>query len=289
MTEFDTLFRAAGVDGWLHALDLASGREIAHGADEPVVAASVFKIPVLVEMCRQADAGEIDLAEQVTLPVAGRAPGPTGLSMGLDASTLSWRDMALSMIVVSDNAATDVLCDRLGIARINATLRALGLPGTQLEGDCRYLFAQMAKDAGYDSPADVPAQLDPELPSRLRALQPLLTNRTTPRETSRLLAAIWRDEIASKDSCALMRRILGAQVWPHRLASGFPEDEVRTAGKTGTLVTIRNEAGVVSWPRGHHYAVSVFTRSHEVRRAKHPEQDRVIGQAARRAVDLLRG
>ena len=118
MTEFDTLFRAAGVDGWLHALDLASGREIAHGADEPVVAASVFKIPVLVEMCRQADAGEIDLAEQVTLPVAGRAPGPTGLSMGLDASTLSWRDMALSMIVVSDNAATDVLCDRLGIARI---------------------------------------------------------------------------------------------------------------------------------------------------------------------------
>lgn len=285
---FETLFRSAAVDGWLHAMDLASGREIAWQADEPVVAASVFKIPALVELCRQADAGQLSLSEPVLVPLEGRAPGPTGLSVGLDAATLSWRDLALSMIVVSDNAATDVICTRLGIDRINATMRALGLPGTQLEGDCRFLFAQMVQDAGGHTRADFPAKPDLELLSRLRALQPLQTNRTTPREASRLLAAIWRDEAASADGCALMRRILGAQVWPHRLASGFPEDDVRTAGKTGTLVTVRNEAGVVSYPDGRHYAVSVFTRSHEVR-AKHPAQDRVIGQAARLAIDLLRG
>ncbi|HSW12841.1 MAG TPA: serine hydrolase [Solimonas sp.] len=286
--DFDALFRAAGVDGWLHALDLSSGREIDHGADQPVVAASVFKIPVLVELCRQADAGQIDLAEAVHVPAEDRAAGSTGLSMGLDAATHSWRDLALSMIVVSDNATTDVLCARLGLDRINAAMAALGLPGTQLEGDCRYLFAQMAADAGCTGLADFPPKPDPELLGRLRVLQPLLTNRTTPREATRLLVAIWRDQAASTESCALMRRILGAQVWPHRLASGFPEDEIRTAGKTGTLIIVRNEAGVVSYPDGSHYAVSVFTRSHEVR-AKHPAQDRAIGQAARLAVDLLRG
>ena len=287
-SQFDALFRSAAVDGWLHALDLADGREIEYRADEPVVAASVFKIPVLVELCRQADAGQIDLTEANTLPVPGRAPGPTGLSMGLDAATLSWRDQALSMIVVSDNATTDSLIGRLGLERINATMRAMGLPGTQLEGDCRQLFAQMTEDAGYSSRSEFPAKPDMELLRRLRALQAPRTNRTTPRETSRLLAAIWRDEAASPEGCALMRRILGAQVWPHRLASGFPEDDVRTAGKTGTLVTVRNEAGVVSYPDGRHYAVSVFTCSHAVR-TKHPAQDRAIGQAARLAVDLLRG
>lgn len=286
--DFESLFRSAAVDGWLYALDLASGREIAWQADEPVVAASVFKIPALVELCRQADAGELSLAEPVLVPFADRAPGPTGLSVGLDAATLSWRDLALSMIVVSDNAATDVICTRLGIDRINATMLALGLPGTQLVGDCRYLFTQAGQDAGGRSSADFPVKPDRDLLARLRVLQPLQTNRTTAREASRLLASIWRDEAASADGCALMRRILGAQVWPHRLASGFPEDDVRTAGKTGTLVTVRNEAGVVSYPDGHHYAVSVFTRSHDVR-AKHPAQDRVIGQAARLAVDLLRG
>ena len=285
--DFESLFRAAAVDGWLHALDLASGREIAWQADEPVVAASVFKIPVLVELCRQADAGELSLAEPVLVPLEGRAAGPTGLSVGLDAATQSWRDLALSMIVVSDNAATDVICTRLGIDRINAAMRALDLPGTQLEGDCRHLFAQMSEDAGGHALAAFPAKPDIELLLRLRVLQPRLTNRTTPREASRLLAAIWRDQAASAEGCALMRRILAAQVWPHRLASGFPEDDVRTAGKTGTLVTVRNEAGVVSYPDGRHYAVSVFTRSHDVR-AKHPAQDRVIGQAARLAVDLLR-
>jgi beta-lactamase class A len=284
---FDALFRSAAVDGWLHALDLASGREIAYRADEPVVAASVFKIPVLVELCRQADAGQIALDEPVAVPLAGRAPGPTGLSMALDQATLSWRDLALSMIVVSDNAATDILCDRLGIGRINQAMRSLGLPGTQLAGDCRHLFAQMAEDAGCDGLAGFPVQPDAELLARLRVLQPLQTNRSTPREASQLLAAIWRDQAASAESCTLMRRILGAQVWPHRLASGFPEDDVRTAGKTGTLVTVRNEAGVVSYPDGRHYAVSVFTRSHQVQ-AKHPAQDRAIGQAARLAVDLLR-
>ncbi len=284
--KFEDIFRAADVDGYVHARDLASGREVGFQPDAAVVAASVFKVPVLVELFRQADAGLIDLAERVTVPVADRAPGPTGLSVMLDPVAMSWRDLALSMIVVSDNAATDVICARVGLRQVNATMRELGLPGTVVDGDCRGLFAQMAQDAGVADLASFPTQPGLELISRLRVLNADTTNRTTPREISRLFELIWTDRAASAASCAHLRRILGAQVWPHRLAAGFPEAHIKTAGKTGTLVIVRNEAGVVSFADGRHVAVSVFTRSHEPR-AKHPAQDAAIGKAARLAVELL--
>jgi beta-lactamase class A len=84
-----------------------------------------------------------------------------------------------------------------------------------------------------------------------------------------------------------MRRILLSQVWPHRLASGFPEDNVTTGGKTGTLVIVRNEVGVVLYPDGTTYAVATFTRSHRIR-AKNPRADAVIGAVARAATTYLR-
>lgn len=284
---FEAIFKAAAVDGYVHAKDLGSGREIGYRSDAAVVAASVFKVPVLVELFRQADAGLINLSEAVIVPVAGRSFGPTGLSVMLDPVTLSWRDLALSMIVVSDNAATDVICARVGLDKVNATLDTLGLPGTRVDFDCRELFVQMGQDAGVARLADFPPQPDADLIRRLRVLDAHATNRTTPREISRLFEMIWTDRAASPESCAQMRRILGAQVWPHRLASGFPEDRIRTAGKTGTLVTVRNEAGMVSYDNGRNIAVSVFTRSHQAR-AKHPAQDAAIGKAARLAADLLR-
>ncbi len=285
-TRFEDIFKAAGVDGFVHAKDLGSGREIGYRSDSAVVAASVFKVPVLVELFRQSDAGLIDLGEAVTVPVADRAPGPTGLSVMLDPVTMSWRDLALSMMVVSDNAATDVICAKVGLDAVNATMRTLGLPGTAVDFDCRGLFGQMAQDAGVADLASFPAQPGVELIRKLRVLDATATNRTTPREISRLFEMIWTDRVASPGSCTQMRRILGAQVWPHRLASGFPEDHIKTAGKTGTLVIVRNEAGVVSDGTGRHFAVSVFTRSHQVR-SKHPAQDAAIGKAARLAVDLL--
>jgi beta-lactamase class A len=76
-------------------------------------------------------------------------------------------------------------------------------------------------------------------------------------------------------------------VWPHRLASGFPEDDVRTGGKTGTIITWRNEVGVATYADGSRYAIATFTRSHQAR-MKHPAADAAIGAAARLAVDALR-
>ncbi|HEX2315958.1 MAG TPA: serine hydrolase [Thermomonospora sp.] len=281
-------FRDAGVTGWLAALDVDTGRRVGVRPDEPVVVASVMKLPLLVALHRRAAAGALDLTERVTLRPADRTAGPTGLAMLRDEVTISLRDLAALMITVSDNAAADALFARVGVATVNAVLADLGLHRTHVAGDCRALFDSMVADAGVAERDELWAVLDePGMLGRLGALDPARTSRSTPAETARLLAAIWRDEAAPAAHCAQMRRLLGLQVWPHRLASGFPYDDVRVSGKTGTLPTIRNEAGVVEYPDGGRYAVAVFTRSVSTA-AVLPRADAVIGTAARLAVEYLR-
>lgn len=289
MTAIEAAFASAGVDGWLHAVDLATGAAVGHAPDEAVVLASVFKVPVVLELFRQAAEGQLDASELVTVPAEGRSPGPFGLSAMRDPVTMSWRDLAWLMMGVSDNAATDVICDRVGIEQVNLTLKRLGLEQTFLVGACRDLFDSIFEDLGVqDASAAAEVDLtDPCVVDGLRVMDPTRTTRSTPREITRLLAKIWHDEAAPAAACAEVRRVLGLQVWPHRLASGFPEDGVRTSGKTGTLPRWRNEVGVVEHPDGGAVAVAVFTRAH-VLTDKHRDADAVIGRTARMAVEQLR-
>lgn len=103
---------------------------------------------------------------------------------------------------------------------------------------------------------------------------------------TRLLGAVWREEAASPQSCAELRRLMGLQVWPHRLSAGFPDDDVVVSGKTGTLPGLRIEVGVVETGDGRRTAVAVFTRSASSR-LNLPQADAAIGTAARLAVDAL--
>lgn len=280
-------FDAAGVVGALHAVDLGSGEEVGHRSDEPCVLASVFKLPVLVALVRAADAGRVDLAEQVTVPMAGRAEGPTGLSVMSDPVTMSWRDLARSMMVVSDNAATDVVAAAVGLDAVAETLEALGCSGTRVVVDVRGLFDTVLEDAGLASFADFPQQPTAEELDGWRALQPLQTNHGTPRDLARLVRAVADGTAASPEGCAFVQQVLLQQVWPHRLASGFPEDAFTTGGKTGTLPRVRNETGLVLHADGGRYAVSVFTTAASLS-VKNPAADAVIGTTARLAIDALR-
>ena len=103
---------------------------------------------------------------------------------------------------------------------------------------------------------------------------------------TRLLGLIWRDEATTPALCAEIREIFYSQVWPHRLRSGFG-DEVSVGAKTGTTRGIRNECGVVEYPDTGRYAVAVFTETDNFAFIN-PAADRVIGTAARLAVDELR-
>ncbi|MCK2242728.1 MULTISPECIES: serine hydrolase [unclassified Crossiella] len=273
----EAAFTEAGVTGCLHATDLDGPGQLAVRADAPVCLASVFKVPLLVAWHRSA----LDPAEQITLRPGERTGGPTGIGAMQDPITLSLRDLAYLAIAVSDNAAADALLDRIGLPALNDTLAGLGLTATTIRHYGRDLQATMAEDAGGPDPALL---ADPAVLARLRVLDPARTNSSTAREMTRLLALIWRDETPG---AALLRRAMGLQVWPHRLSSGFPFDDVRVAGKTGTLPTVRNEIGVVEYPDGGRYAVAVFTRSASTAFAL-PAADAVIGTTARLAIDHLR-
>ncbi|WP_419996310.1 serine hydrolase [Streptomyces boninensis] len=277
-------FTDAGVTGRLHALDIDSGAELDAGGKGVVATASVHKLCLLVALHERAAAGQLDLTEQVECPPGGRTAGPTGLAAMLDPVRMSVRDLAYLMIAVSDNAAADLLLDRVGLDAVNATTARLGLTATRMTRTFAGLLATMKEDTG---PLGAQALTDPHVLSRLRALDPGHSNHSTPRDLTRLLRAIWRDEAGTPEHCAAIRRLLGLQVWPHRMASGFPFDDVHVAGKTGTLPTARSEVGVVEYPDGGRYAVAVFTRAANPA-ATLPQADAVIGTAARLAVDALR-
>ncbi|MEO3850983.1 serine hydrolase [Streptomyces sp. B8F3] len=277
-------FTEAGVTGQLHARDIDTGAALAVAADTPVSTASVHKVCLLATLYREAEHGRVDLTTAVDVPAAGRTPGPTGLGAMRDAARLSLRDLAVLAVSVSDNTAADVLWDTVGIEAVNRTMTALGLTRTTAVQKVRDLYAALADDAG---PAGATALLDPARVARLRALDPARTNRSTPRELTALLAAVWRDEVCTGAYAADLRRTLGTQAWGHRLASGFPFDDVRISGKTGTLPTLRHEIGVVEYPDGGRYAVAVCTRA-AATAVTLPAADAVIGTAARLAVDALR-
>ncbi|MEV2269772.1 serine hydrolase [Nonomuraea africana] len=279
------LFQAADVEGFLHAREIDGEREVCHRADDPVVLASVFKIPIVLEYARQAAAGLISRTERLPLTMEHR-DGGIGTSGCADEIELSLRDLAHFMMSMSDNAATDALLEKVGVERVNATLAELGLTRTHLIGDCRVLLGTVLTELGAGSWEEA-EQVDPERLRALSVLDPARTSASTPRETTTMLARIWRDEAGPAEACAEVRQIMGRQIWPHRLSSGFGDD-VRVSGKTGTIFGIRNEAGVVEYPDGRRYAVAVFLRPRSLG-LRLPAADAVIGAAARRAVDELRG
>lgn len=284
VSSIDAAFAEAGVTGWLHALDIDSGAQISVRADQLVATASVHKLCCLVTLHEQAAAGRLDLTEQIECPPSDRTAGPTGLAAMLDPVRMSLRDVAYLMVAVSDNAAADLVLRRIGLDAVNHTTTRLGLGHTHVVHTFGELFATIREDVG---PGGAQSLTDPHIVSRLRALDPSRTNHSTPRDMTRLLGALWRDEACVPEHGAAIRRLLGLQVWPHRMASGFPFDDVHVAGKTGSLPTLRNEVGVVEYPDGGRYAVAVFTRSAGTA-ATLPAADAVIGTVARIAVDALR-
>lgn len=283
-----------GITSFVHARDLDQvhssheGSGVGARETEPVVTASVFKLPVLVEACIRMSTGSIPGDYRISLkPDDFPVLGGTGLAVFTDSVSVSFRDLCLSMMTVSDNRATDVVMNILGRTSINARMRELGLTSTVLEGDCQYLFDTAAADlASLEPPVAYDAQGASEAWLETRTLDPDRTNRSTPAETTALLAALWNEVGMPAAACTEARRILGLQVWPHRLRRGFG-DEVSVSGKTGTLPFIRNESGVVEFPEGDRYAVAVFLRTPSSL-SINPRFDDAIADLAAAAVTDLR-
>src|SRR4029450_13903196 len=112
--------RLDGVLG-LSVKDLKTGTTFEVRPDEVFPQASSIKLAVLYELYRQAGDGKIDLA-QVTRPPMPRVKGGGVLQELVDKVSVTWRDLAVMMVGWSDNEATNVLIDRVGLAAVNHRL-----------------------------------------------------------------------------------------------------------------------------------------------------------------------
>ncbi|MGB6691757.1 MAG: serine hydrolase [Terracidiphilus sp.] len=133
----------------LYAHNLKTGQTASLDADQPVKTASVIKLGILLDATEQIRAGTASLDEKLVLTKENQVPG-SGVLAQLDTPlALTLRDALTLMVIVSDNTATNTAIDRLGLAHINATLRAAGMKQT-------VLYKKVYMPAQGPMPADQP-------------------------------------------------------------------------------------------------------------------------------------
>ncbi|MEU1211006.1 serine hydrolase [Streptomyces sp. NPDC005790] len=284
------MFDDAGVRGWLHVAELhRPSAQVTIDPGERLPMGSVYKVPLMAAFCRLADAGLIDPSRRLTLEPDERVPGPTGVSILHDPVTLSLRDMVVLMMTISDNTSADAVLRAVGPDVVDAVCRDLDMPDTHIHGGVVSTFSRLVAETGAPSLDAALAQVaDNDTVVASGVYDPAFKASTTPADMARLLRAIWTDQAASRERCAFMRDVMRKQPWTHRLASGFPYDDVTVYGKTGSFGSMRHEAGVVELSDGSTYTAVVFTQAARSD-TKLPRADAVIGAAARTAVEELRG
>jgi len=215
-------------------LDLTDDRTFLHDADDVFPTASTIKIAVLAELYRQHEhaangGGGARLGDLYTVDakhVVGGSDIMGGLTPGV--TRITNRDLATMMVAVSDNSATNVLIERVGMERVNVWLAELGLKATRLR-------RQMMD---------------------VRAAQQGRENTATPRELVTLLAALHRGKVLDKANTDDFFRVLSTH--KHGYIPALLPAELTVADKPGDLDAVRNDAGIVFVP-GRPFAIAVMT------------------------------
>jgi len=229
LQKLDTAVRDvdSGLDGVMGVaiLDLATGEAILLHPDEVFPQASSIKIAVLAELYHQSEQaaagtpGKATLGDLYTMRAADVVPGSdilAGLTPGV--TILTNRDLATMMVAVSDNSATNVLIDRLGMANVNAFLESLGLRATRLN---RRMMDLDAARAGRE-------------------------NVSTPREMMTLLQKIHSGKVFGPEATADFLKVLSTHK-ESALLRGLPDDAA-AASKPGALEAVRTDSGIVFAP-----------------------------------------
>lgn len=202
------------------AVDTAEGQIHIH-ADEPFPSASLIKIPILLEAYRQAQEGRLDLHQPYAVP-SGEHVGGTGVIHQLsDALRLSLQDLMALMIIVSDNTATNMIIDLIGMGTVNKLSDGLGCGATVLG---RKMLDFQAKRNGKD-------------------------NFTSARDMIIFLKEIVDGSTLKQEAKDAALRLLRNQQFnaklPARIIGGFSLDKPVLAHKTGELPGTEHDAGIL--------------------------------------------
>ncbi|HEY7292882.1 MAG TPA: serine hydrolase [Vicinamibacterales bacterium] len=237
----DALIAKSGADVAVAFRPLDGRDELLIKPDVEFHAASTMKVPVMIELFRQAKAGTLRLDEQI--PVVNEFHSivdgsPFKLDVGDDSdadvykrigSRMSYRDLCEAMITVSSNFATNLVIERLGAKNIQRTTDALGAPGMHV--------LRGVEDT--------------------KAFQKGLNNTTTARALMTLMLKLAKGEAVDSVSSREMIAVLERQKFNDRIPAGLPTGTL-VAHKTGEITRIQHDAAIVYAPRP--YVLVVLVR-----------------------------
>lgn len=198
----------------------ATGDRYAMQEDLPLVAASVIKLPIMVEAFRQRESDQIDWQEEVVIRPEDKLPSCGALTYLHDGIRVTVGDLVTLMIILSDNTATNLLIDKLGMANINTTCQALQLKGTKLN---RKLFDAVQAAKGIE-------------------------NYVTAGDMCRLLSLLLHGQVVSPAASKEMLGIFGNQRLNGKIPFYLHSRGIPVAHKTGEDDGITHDVGIIFTP-----------------------------------------
>jgi beta-lactamase class A len=281
-----------GLRGSFLVRDLDTGDELGIDPDVEYPIASLVKVPLAIATLERVARGELDPAAPVVVhPDRVAAPGPMGLSTFRHPATVALDDLLYLAVAISDNAAAEALFALTPPAEVVAELRRLGLDGIAV----RHPMVDMTR-----TPAERLAPEEAHLAHSLaitattagrgHALPQLDVSRAntgTARVFADLLHALWRPTTIRPEVAERVRELMGSSVMRQRLSPDFTSDASRWSSKTGTLLNLRHEVGVVEHANGQAFAVAALTES-QVPAVVQPAAEALMAQVARALHDEIR-
>jgi D-alanyl-D-alanine carboxypeptidase len=222
---------------------LATREQFAHRSTLPMPAASLIKFPVMVEVYRQSDKGELDLRQFLELREEDKVPGAGILTPHFSPGTrLAVGDAVRLMIAFSDNTATNLLLDKIGLGTTTDTMRTLGFPNTRLHSKV------YRRETSLD-------------PDRSREFG---LSSTTADDMVGLLRLLHERKLVSPTASDAMHAHLLTCDDRAKFPRFLPEG-AKVAFKTGSTEAVRTAAGILETPKGP-VAVCVLTNDNADRR-----------------------
>lgn len=255
------LIDASGLDVGFSAISVEKGTAIDVNGDALYPTASTFKVPVMVEVYAQARQGKFKISDRLAFEERFRIIG-SGVIQTLDVGlNPSIRDLMTLMTIISDNTATDMLCDLVGLDTVIARMRSLGLANIHTPAACHGLFRRsfgMPLEGAIDYPTFKAAlqeqSLRPDTPAFARDSS---NNAAAAVDMAKLMVLIAKGEAGVAEDCADMLAIMKLQNFQDRVPRYLPAGSV--ANKTGSFRSLRNDVGLIRRGAGDTIAFAMFT------------------------------
>ncbi|MFC5604713.1 serine hydrolase [Sporosarcina koreensis] len=262
------------IESYISGIDATFGISIKHiqtneevhiQGDRYFQTASVVKVPILAALYDAVYKGKVDINERIVLQRGDRVPG-SGVFQEMDAgSSPTIKDLAMMMIIVSDNMATDKLLTMVDAQMVQNYLRSIGLDHIFVKHS---IWELLSLCAGI-SPTDYSEEMFDRIINTLIAghydresivfQENMENNVSTTRDMNRLMEKIARGEIFSEACSANIRDILFRQQYTQRIPGLLPRG-TKVANKTGSLGTVYNDTGIVHLPdQQGEFVITVFS------------------------------